>query len=98
MNYVISITGPEALGVLEDICEELALPLNVTLHGRGTAVQSMLDPRRGRRPSRPVRGKDRRADRSAEAAAAHRRTGSRHRDRRAGQKHWRRENRGISDG
>lgn len=43
MNYVISITGPEALGVLEDICEELALPLNVTLHGRGTAVQSMLD-------------------------------------------------------
>ena len=42
MNYVISITGPEALGVLEDICEELALPLNVTLHGRGTAVQSML--------------------------------------------------------
>ncbi len=43
MNYVISITGPEALGLLEDICEELALPLNVTLHGRGTAVQSMLD-------------------------------------------------------
>mgnify|MGYP001651671968 CR=1 FL=1 len=43
MNYVISITGPEALGVLEDICEELALPLNVTVHGRGTAVQSMLD-------------------------------------------------------
>ena len=43
MNYVISITGPEALGVLEDICVELALPLNVTLHGRGTAVQSMLD-------------------------------------------------------
>jgi len=43
MNYVISITGPEALGVLEDICEELTLPLNVTLHGRGTAVQSMLD-------------------------------------------------------
>ena len=43
MNYVISITGPEALGVLEDICEELALPLNVTLHGRGTAVQSMME-------------------------------------------------------
>ena len=43
MNYVISITGPEALGVLEDICEELSLPLNVTLHGHGTAVQSMLD-------------------------------------------------------
>ena len=43
MNYVLSITNPEALGVLEDICEELALPLSVTLHGRGTAVQSMLD-------------------------------------------------------
>lgn len=43
MNYVISITVPEALGVLEDICEELSLPLNVTLHGHGTAVQSMLD-------------------------------------------------------
>lgn len=43
MNYVISITVPEALGVLEDICEELLLPLNVTLHGHGTAVQSMLD-------------------------------------------------------
>ena len=66
MNYVLSITNPEALGVLEDICEELALPLSVTLHGRGTAVQSMLDllgiesnengsscPRRpGRRPPR----------------------------------------------
>ena len=43
MNYVISITVPEALGVLEDICKELSLPLNVTLHGHGTAVQSMLD-------------------------------------------------------
>ena len=43
MNYVISITVPEALGVLEDICEELSLPLNVTLHGHGTAMQSMLD-------------------------------------------------------
>ena len=43
MNYVLSITNPEALGVLEDICEELALPLSVTLHGRGTAVHSMLD-------------------------------------------------------
>ena len=90
MNYVISITGPEALGVLEDICEELALPLNVTLHGRGTAVQSMLD-------LLGIESNEKR-DRSAEAAAAHRRTGSRHRDRRAGQKHWRRENRGISDG
>ena len=43
MNYVLSITNPEALGVLEDICEELALPLSVTLHGRGTAVQSMME-------------------------------------------------------
>ena len=43
MNTVISITVPEALGVLEDICEELALPMNLTFRGRGTAVQSMLD-------------------------------------------------------
>ena len=42
MNYVISITGPEALGVLEDICEELALPLNVTLHVQPIAQSEAL--------------------------------------------------------
>ncbi len=43
MNYIISITSPEALPVLEDICENIGLKMNVTLHGHGTAVQSMLD-------------------------------------------------------
>ena len=43
MNYIISITVPESLPILEDICESLGIPVNVTLLGRGTAVQSMLD-------------------------------------------------------
>ncbi len=43
MNYVISIINPEALGALTEICEKLSLPLTVTLHGRGTAMQGMLD-------------------------------------------------------
>ena len=43
MNYIISITAPEALPVLENICENTGLKVNVTLHGHGTAVQSMLD-------------------------------------------------------
>ena len=43
MNFIISITSPEALPVLTGICEDMALPLNVTLSGRGTAVKSMLD-------------------------------------------------------
>ena len=43
MNYVISIIAPERLEILTDLCGELGLPLTVTLHGRGTAVQSMLD-------------------------------------------------------
>lgn len=43
MNYVISIINPESLKKMTDICEELSLPMTVTLHGRGTAVQSMLE-------------------------------------------------------
>lgn len=43
MNYVLSIINPEALGALTDICARLELPMTVALHGRGTAVQSMLD-------------------------------------------------------
>lgn len=43
MNFIISITSPEALPVLTRVCEDMALPLNVTLSGRGTAVKSMLD-------------------------------------------------------
>ena len=41
MNYVISIINPDALGALTEICEKLSLPLTVTLHGRGTAMQGM---------------------------------------------------------
>ena len=43
MNFVISICSPGALGTLNAICEELELPLQMVLHGRGTAVRSMLD-------------------------------------------------------
>lgn len=43
MNLIISITSPEALPVLNEICEDMALPLNVSLSGKGTAVKSMLD-------------------------------------------------------
>lgn len=43
MNFIISITSPEALPVLTGVCGDMALPLNVTLSGRGTAVKSMLD-------------------------------------------------------
>ena len=43
MNYVISIINPEALDTLCDICAHLRLPMTVTMHGRGTAVQSMME-------------------------------------------------------
>lgn len=43
MNYVISICDPKSLDTLTGICEELTLPLNIILRGRGTAVRSMLD-------------------------------------------------------
>lgn len=43
MNYVISITKPEAMPVLEELCRQLSLPISVTLHGRGTATGSMLE-------------------------------------------------------
>ena len=43
MNYVISIVTPEALPRLEELTKKLGLPLNVTLHGRGPAIQSVLD-------------------------------------------------------
>ena len=43
MNYVSSIVTPEALPRLEELTRELELPLNVTLHGHGTAIQSVLD-------------------------------------------------------
>ena len=43
MNYVISIINPEALDTLCVICAELKLPMTVVMHGRGTAMQSMMD-------------------------------------------------------
>ena len=43
MNYVISIINPEALETLSDICAHLRLPMTVVMHGRGTAVQSMME-------------------------------------------------------
>lgn len=43
MNYVISICDPKSLEQLTEICKELSLPLSIVLHGRGTAVRSMLD-------------------------------------------------------
>ena len=44
MNFIISITSPEALPVLTGVCEDMALPLNVTLSGRGTAVKHRIQP------------------------------------------------------
>ena len=43
MNYVLSICDPKSLGILTDICNSLSLKMTVVLHGRGTAVRSMLD-------------------------------------------------------
>ncbi len=43
MNYVISICDPKSLDTLTGICEELTLPLNIILRGKGTAVRSMLN-------------------------------------------------------
>ena len=43
MNYVISICNPKEINALTGICQELQLPFNVVLRGRGTAVKSMMD-------------------------------------------------------
>ena len=43
MNYIISICDPKAAPNLTEICSELGLRIAVSLHGRGTAVRSMLD-------------------------------------------------------
>lgn len=43
MNYVISICDPKSAPVLTQMCSELGLKMTVSLHGRGTAVRSMLD-------------------------------------------------------
>lgn len=43
MNYIISICNPQDLDTLIEICRALNLPMNIVLHGRGSAVRSMLD-------------------------------------------------------
>lgn len=43
MNYIISICNPQDLDTLIEICHALNLPMNIVLHGRGSAVRSMLD-------------------------------------------------------
>ena len=43
MNYVISITKPEAMPHLEQLCGELSVPICVSMHGRGTATGSMRE-------------------------------------------------------
>ena len=43
MNYVISIVNPEAHELLTQICAQLELPLTLSAHGHGTAVQSMME-------------------------------------------------------
>lgn len=43
MNYVITICNPKSLELLTEICSGLELDMTTVLHGRGTAVKSMLD-------------------------------------------------------
>lgn len=43
MNYIISVIQPESLPQMTELCKKLGLPLTVTFHAHGTAVQSMLD-------------------------------------------------------
>lgn len=43
MNYVITICNPKSLELLTEICSGLELAMTTVLHGRGTAVKSMVD-------------------------------------------------------
>ena len=43
MNYIISVCDPKVYGKLTEICRELNLPFDISFHGKGTAVPSMLD-------------------------------------------------------
>lgn len=103
MNYVISIIAPERLEILTDLCEGLGLPLTVTLHGRGTAVQSMLDLLGIESNERRVVLTIADAEKTAALIAAQKRRlhigvpGARHRHRRADQKCRRRKYGGISE-
>ena len=100
MNYVISIINPEALGALTEICEKLSLPLTVTLHGRGTAMQGMLDllgiESNEKRVVLTVANEEKTAQLIA-ARPASRRAGARICDRYTDKKRWRRKSRGIHE-
>ena len=43
MNYIISVVNPASLERLCAVYDAVGVPLSVILHGRGTAVQSMLE-------------------------------------------------------
>lgn len=43
MNWIITVCRPEKQELLNEICSGLGLPFCISLHGHGTAVQSMLD-------------------------------------------------------
>lgn len=43
MNFVISIINPEKSDAFSRICDEMKLPLVLSLYGRGTATRSMLE-------------------------------------------------------
>ena len=43
MNYVLSIINPYGANIMKKICEELGLPIVLSIPCRGTATRSMLD-------------------------------------------------------
>ena len=43
MNYVLSVINPYGANIMRRICEELSLPIVLSLPCRGTATRSMLD-------------------------------------------------------
>ena len=43
MNYVISVVHPLGTNILKKICEELSLPIVLSLPCKGTATKNMLD-------------------------------------------------------
>ena len=43
MNYVISVVHPLGTNIMKKICEELSLPIVLSLPCKGTATRSMLD-------------------------------------------------------
>ena len=43
MNYVLSVINPYGVNIMNKVCEELNLPIVLSLPCRGTATRSMLD-------------------------------------------------------